>query len=198
MANQVYGRATAPSDDHVSSAESQGFKPRTRRSHGALHGGNKPYHGSALPTELRGRGGRKGSGAWRHLRPREPALVQARSGSGSSRGGGSSGRMGWPNSVQASFRHSQSWSGPPRASLAGWPQVGQRGGLSLMPWLYRAGAKQEPRHRGRTASIRRVWCYGDLDIGRVSLPPWWRERGNHWDRGLEYRGPRGESPSSTA
>ena len=30
MATQVYGRATAPSDDHVSSAESQGFKPRTR------------------------------------------------------------------------------------------------------------------------------------------------------------------------
>ena len=54
MANQVYGRATAPSDDHVSSAESQGFKPRTRRSHSALHGGNKPYHGSALTTELRG------------------------------------------------------------------------------------------------------------------------------------------------
>src|SRR5829696_8047327 len=51
---QVYGRATAPSDDHVSSAESQGFKPRSPSSHGALHGGNKPYHGSALPAELRG------------------------------------------------------------------------------------------------------------------------------------------------
>jgi hypothetical protein len=54
MSKQVYGRATAPSDDHVSSAESQGFKPRSPSSHGALHGGNKPYHGSALPTELRG------------------------------------------------------------------------------------------------------------------------------------------------
>ena len=56
MSKQVYGRATAPSDDHGSSAESQGFKPKSPSSHGALHGGNKAYHGSALPTELRGRG----------------------------------------------------------------------------------------------------------------------------------------------
>jgi hypothetical protein len=29
------------------------------------------------------------------------------------------------------LRHSQSCSAPPSASLAGWPQVGQRGGSSL-------------------------------------------------------------------
>ena len=59
----------------------------------------------------------------------------------SSGGGGSSARTGWPNSVQASLRHSHSWSGPPRALLAGWPQVGHRGGRSLMVGLYRSGAK---------------------------------------------------------
>ena len=35
---------------------------------------------------------------------------------------------GWPNSGHASFRHSQSCSGPPSASLAGWPQVPHSGG----------------------------------------------------------------------
>ena len=49
-------------------------------------------------------------------------------GSGSSSVGGSPARTGWPNSGHASLRHSQSCSGPPSASLAGWPQVGQMGG----------------------------------------------------------------------
>jgi hypothetical protein len=46
-------------------------------------------------------------------------------------------------------------------------------------------AKQELGAPPRSASIGTVWCYGDLDIGRVPLPPWSRERGNHWDRGTE-------------
>jgi hypothetical protein len=41
---------------------------------------------------------------------------------------GSSAPTGWPNSGQASLRHSHSWSGPPSASLAGCPHVGHRGG----------------------------------------------------------------------
>jgi hypothetical protein len=42
------------------------------------------------------------------------------------------------------LRHSQSWSGPARASLAGWPHVGQSGGLSLICSLYRDQPTQGP------------------------------------------------------
>jgi hypothetical protein len=57
MSNPVHGRATATSADHVRSAKSQGLEPRNPSTRGALHGRYKAYHGSALPTELRGRGG---------------------------------------------------------------------------------------------------------------------------------------------
>ena len=124
------------------------------------------------------------AGGAAHSRVLTPLTTSARSGIQAGSGGsGSSARTGWPNSEQASLRHSHSCSGPARASLAGWPQVGQRGGVWLMVGLYRARPKQEPRRRGRTASIGTVWCYGDLNIGRVSLPPWGRERGNHWKLG---------------
>jgi hypothetical protein len=115
-------------------------------------------------------------------------------GSGSSRGGGSSARTGWPYSVQASLRHSQSWSGPPRASLAGWPQVGQRGG-SLMPAFvpfWREGGALAPGSRRIHRARLVLWR---PDIGRVSPPPWGRERGNHLGgRCRGRRAPRGESP----
>ena len=39
------------------------------------------------------------------------------------------------------MRHSQSCSGPPSASLAGWPQVGHRGGSMLMLAFYRVDPK---------------------------------------------------------
>jgi hypothetical protein len=35
---------------------------------------------------------------------------------------------------------------------------------------------------GRAASIGRVWCYGDLDIGRVLPPPGGGNGGTTWDR----------------
>src|SRR5918999_204687 len=54
MSNPVHGRATASSADRVRSARSQGFEPRNPSARGALHGRCQAYHGSALPTELRG------------------------------------------------------------------------------------------------------------------------------------------------
>jgi heme-degrading monooxygenase HmoA len=52
---------------------------------------------------------------------------------------GSSARTACPNSVQASLRHSQSWAGPPSASLAGCPQDGQSGGVLAVAMFYRRG-----------------------------------------------------------
>ena len=49
----------------------------------------------------------------------------------SSSRGGSSASTACPYSGQASLRHSQSCGAPPSSSLAGWPQVGQRGGSAL-------------------------------------------------------------------
>jgi hypothetical protein len=60
----------------------------------------------------------------------------------------SSGRNGWPYSGHASFRHSQSWSGPPRASVAGCPHVGQSGGVVTPRVLAQACALRENRHSG--------------------------------------------------
>jgi hypothetical protein len=56
MSNRVYGRAAASSEDQHLSARSRGFKPRSAFLRGPLHGRGNAYHGSALPTELRGRG----------------------------------------------------------------------------------------------------------------------------------------------
>ena len=62
--------------------------------------------------------------------------------SGSSSKLGSSALTAWPNSGHASLRHSHSCSGPPSASLAGWPQDGQSGGDIAMTMVY-------PLSRGR-------------------------------------------------
>ena len=57
--------------------------------------------------------------------------------SSSSSGGGPS--TACPYSGHASLRHSQSCSAPPSASLAGWSQVGQRGGSAATCGFYRLG-----------------------------------------------------------
>jgi len=57
--------------------------------------------------------------------------------SSSSSGGGPS--TACPYSGHASLRHSQWCSAPPSASLAGWSQVGQRGGSAGTGGFYRLG-----------------------------------------------------------
>ena len=107
--------------------------------------------------------------------PTNPAHDPRSGGSGSSPG------TGCPYSGQASLRHSQSCSGPPSASLAGWPHVGQSGG-STCRMLRRYTSERPPRlpafvYFKSEAGRRRLT---PKLVGRVSTPE--GLRGVRWGR----------------